>query len=368
MKKQIEQLLEHADVKINGTRPWDIQVHNEELYKRVLGGGTLALGEAYMDGWWDSEALDQFIDRVLRAQIDKKLRVSPALIWHITKATLTNRQTKERAKIVGKEHYDAGNDLYERMLDSRMIYSCGYWKDATNLEEAQEAKLDLICRKLKLEPGMKLLDIGCGWGGLAKFAAERYEVLVVGVTISKEQAVLAKERCAGLPIDIRLQDYRDITEQFDRVVSVGMFEHVGYKNYREYMEVVHRVLVPSGLTLLHTIGSNRSVHSTDPWIDKYIFRGGMLPSVKQIATASERLFALEDWHNFGTDYDRTLMAWHENFVNRWGEIQDKYSERFYRMWTYYLLICAGSFRAEKNRLWQVVFSKVGSQVNYESVR
>lgn len=368
MKQQIQQLLDIADIQINGTRPWDIQVHNDELYQRVLAGGSLALGEAYMDGWWDSEALDQCIDRILRAEIDKKVRPTFSLAWQVGKAKLLNQQTKTRSKVVGEQHYDVGNDLYRRMLDTRMNYSCGYWKDATTLEEAQEAKLDLLCRKLRLEPGMTLLDIGCGWGGMAKFATEKYGVSVVGVTISKEQAALAAELCRGLPVEIRLQDYRDIPEQFDRIVSIGMFEHVGQKNYREYMEVVDRCLKPAGLFALHTIGGNRSVVTTDPWIEKYIFPNSMLPSVKQIATAAEGLFALEDWHNFGTYYDRTLMAWHERFVSHWGEIKDQYNDRFYRMWTYYLLVCAGSFRAEKNRLWQIVFSKVGSQVNYEGVR
>jgi cyclopropane-fatty-acyl-phospholipid synthase len=250
------------------------------------------------------------------------------------------------------------------MLDKRMVYTCGYWKDAKTLDEAQEAKLDLTCKKLNLKPGMKVLDIGCGWGSFAKYAAEKYKVKVVGITVSKEQAVLAKALCKGLPIEIRLQDYRDLNEKFDRIVSLGMFEHVGYKNYKTYMKVVHRCLKDDGLFLLHTIGGNKSVKSTDPWIDKYIFPNSMLPSIKQMGDAIEDYFVMEDWHNFSADYDKTLMAWYNNFENSWNKLKDDYDERFHRMWRYYLLACAGTFRARKSQLWQIVLSKDGIKEGY----
>jgi len=284
------------------------------------------------------------------------------------KAKLINEQTKERSLIVGEQHYDLGNDLYELMLDNYMIYSCGYWKNATNLNEAQEAKLDLICRKLRLKPGMTVLDIGCGWGGFAKYAAEHYDVKVTGVTISKEQAKYAQEFCKGLPVTILVKDYRDVKEAFDRVVSIGMFEHVGYKNYREFMEVSNHCLKDNGLSLLHTIGSNTTVTSGDPWILKYIFPNSMLPSICQIANAFEGLFIMEDWHNFGADYDKTLMAWHERFTKNWDKVKEKYGERFYRMWNYYLLSCAALFRARQAQLWQIVLSKKGVPGGYKSIR
>ncbi len=249
-----------------------------------------------------------------------------------------------------------------------MNYSCGYWREAKTLDEAQVAKLDLICKKLKLKPGMTVLDIGCGWGSLAKFAAEKYKVKVVGVTVSKEQAKLARELCTGFDITIRLQDYRDLKEKFDRVVSVGMFEHVGYKNYKEFMEVVNRSLKDDGLFLLHTIGGNKSVKHNDPWIEKYIFPNSMLPSVNQITKATEDIFILRDWHNFGGDYDKTLMAWHKNFNESWDKIKNNYDERFRRMWNYYLLILAGAFRAHRFQLWQIVFSKKDAPVEYKSIR
>ncbi len=366
-KKKIETMLESADVVIGGDRPWDIQVKNNELYKRVLAQGSLGFGEAYMDGWWDCEAMDQLIDRLLRAKLDENFKTM-VLVIAALKAKLMNRQSMKRAYQVGEQHYNAGNDLYRQMLDERMIYSCAYWKNASDLSEAQEHKLDLTCRKLKLEKGQKVLDIGCGWGGTAKFMAERYGVEVVGVTISTEQAKLAKENCAGLPVDIRVQDYRTLDGKFDRIVSIGMFEHVGYKNYQTYFSKVAELLDDDGIFLLHTIGGNRPTTKTDPWIDKYIFRNGMLPSTSQICDAYEGLFVMEDWHNFGPDYDRTLMAWYENFTAAWPQLSSAYGERFKRMWDFYLLSCAGSFRARINQLWQIVLTKNGLVGGYDCPR
>ncbi|WP_434660411.1 cyclopropane fatty acyl phospholipid synthase [Paraburkholderia sp. A3BS-1L] len=353
------ELLARADIRLNGTRPWDMRIHNPQVLERVVALGNLGLGEAYMDDQWDCDRLDEFFAHVLRAHLDEQ--IDPArLVFHALKARLMNRQTVRRAWKVGQQHYDIGNAFYEAMLDKRMTYTCGYWSGgARTLDEAQEAKLDLICRKLGLEPGMRLLDIGCGWGSLMKFAAERYGVSCVGVTISKEQAALGAERCEGLPVEFRLQDYRLLDEKFDRIASVGMFEHVGPKNYRTYMEVAHRCLVDDGIFLLHTIGKNRRDTTPDPWVDKYIFPNGELPTIGQIADASGGLFVVEDLHNFGADYDRTLMAWHANFEAAWPRFAPEMGHRFYRMWRYYLLSCAGAFRARDIQLWQYVFSKHG---------
>jgi cyclopropane-fatty-acyl-phospholipid synthase len=252
------------------------------------------------------------------------------------------------------------------MLDKRMIYSCAFWKNASTLDEAQEAKLDMVCRKLELKPGMRVLDIGCGWGGMAQFAAKNYGVEVLGVTISKEQASLARERCQGMPIEIRLQDYRSIDDTFDRILSLGMFEHVGYKNYRTFMNKARNLLKEEGLFLLHTIGSNTSRKTTDCWIQHYIFPNSMIPSAKQIAGSMEGLFVLEDWHNFGADYDKTLMHWFDNFRSSWNALKKNYDERFFRMWKYYLLSCAGTFRARSNQLWQIVLSPKGIPGGYRA--
>ena len=355
------EMLQSADIEVNGSRPFDIRVKNPHFFKRVLQEGSLGLGESYMDGWWECDRLDIFFQKVLRAGLENQLPHHIKDTLRVAAARLTNLQSKKRAWIVGKEHYDLGNDLFSLMLDPYMQYSCAYWKDATTLKQAQEAKLKLICEKLQLRPGMTLLDIGCGWGGLAAYAAKNYGVSVHGVTISAEQQKMAQERCKDLDVQILLQDYRDLNSQYDRIVSVGMFEHVGPKNYQTYFNVVARNLKPDGLFLLHTIGANETNMNVDPWINKYIFPNGCLPSIKHIATTSEGKFVMEDWHNIGADYDRTLMAWYERFVQSWPKIEHNYSQRFFRMFSYYLNACAGAFRARDIQLWQVVFSPRGAE-------
>lgn len=368
VKYYIKKKFLSANININGNHPWDIQVHDERFYARLLKHGSLGLGESFMDGWIDVKHLDESIRRILQKKLDRSKFPATRYLAVALISTLVNRQSKKRSLVVGKQHYDLSNQLYQCMLDKRMTYSCGYWKDAKNLDEAQEAKLDLICRKIGLKAGMKVLDIGCGWGSFAKYAAEKYGAHVVGITISKEQLELAKESCKGLPIELRFQDYRDIREKFDRVVSIGQMEHVGYKNYRRYMKIVASSLKDDGIFLLHTIGNNMSARAGDPWSDKYIFPNGMLPSVVQLAKASEGLFVMEDWHNFGAHYDKTLLAWFNNFEKHWETLKSQYDERFYRMWKYYLLAFAGAFRARELQLWQIVYSKNGIPGGYTSIR
>ena len=364
----LQELLAAADVRLDGERPWDPQVHDPRFARRVLAGGSIGLGESYMDGDWEVERLDQFLERLMRAGLDRTarlpLRALATVAWH----RLINPQTGRRAFRVGEQHYDTGNDLFEAMLDRRMAYSCGYWKDADTLDAAQEAKLDLICRKLRLQPGMSLLDIGCGWGSLLGFAAERYGVSAFGITVSREQAELARKRCAGLPVTVEVMDYRELDQRFDAVASVGMAEHVGWRNYRTYLETAHRCLAPGGLFLLHTIGSNRTVRRTDPWIQKYIFPNSMLPSVAQLGQAAEDLLVVEDLQNFGPDYERTLMAWDENFRAAWPRLAEHYGERFYRMWRYYLMASAASFRARRIQLWQWVLAREPAAERYDAPR
>ncbi|MDP1689375.1 MAG: cyclopropane fatty acyl phospholipid synthase, partial [bacterium] len=315
MKKEkqiIKSLLDGTDITINGSNPWDPQIHNEHFYSRVLREGSLGLGESYMDGWWDCEKLDQFFHKVLVADLDKKIRKNWGLLFKIGWNLLLNPGRESKAFEIGQKHYDIGNDLYRAMLDKRLTYTCGYWNPlagrAQNLDEAQEAKLDLVCKKISLKSGQRILDIGSGWGSFIGYAAEKYGVSAVGITVSKEQKKLADTLYKNFLVETRLQDYRDINEKFDHVVSLGMFEHVGYKNYRTYMETVHEMLKDDGMFLLHTIGGNKSVRGIDPWIGKYIFPNSMLPSIKQISKSIEELFVMEDWHNFGADYDTTLMA------------------------------------------------------------
>lgn len=367
-KRIVNTLLKHADIKINGTRPFDIQIHDERFYKRALKHQGLGIGESYMDGWWDAGAVDQLITRVLNAGLEGKVRPSPEIIMLSVSTMLTNRQTYRRARKNAAHHYNIGNDLYERMLDKRMIYSCAYWKDAKTLEEAQEAKLKLICEKLELKKGMILLDIGCGWGGFSKYAAENYGVKVTGISPAIEQVKLARQRTKGLDVKIEQKDYRDMTGKFDRIVSIGMLEHVGYKNYAKFFDICKKLIKDDGLMLHHTIGSNMSVRSGDPWMDKYIFPGGNLPSITQISKTVEKKLIIEDIHNFGPDYDKTLMAWHKNFIKHWGELEDFYDERFKRMWEYYLLSCAAGFRSRNLQLWQIVLRPKVQSPTYKSVR
>jgi cyclopropane-fatty-acyl-phospholipid synthase len=366
-RRQIERLLALADIRIDGSRPWDIRVHHPGFYRRVVLEGSLGAGESYMDGWWNSPQLDELFTRVFRARLDARIR-SWAWFLGALRPWLFNLQKPSRAFAVGRRHYDIGNALYRAMLGERMIYSCAYWEHAATLDEAQEAKLDLVCRKLALAPGMRVLDVGCGWGGTAKFAAERYGVSVVGVTVSAEQAAFGTDLCRGLPVEIRLQDYRDMDGTFDRIFSLGMFEHVGGKNYPTFMRAVRRCLKDDGLFLLHTIGRNESSIRVDPWIERYIFPNSMLPSARQIAAAAEGLFVLEDWHSFGLHYDKTLLAWFRNFDAHWDDLKSRYDERFYRMWKYYLLASAGAFRARENQLWQVVLSPRGRPGGYRAPR
>lgn len=358
--RHMQNLLSGAGITIDGDNPWDITVHRRDLFDRLMRGGLLALGESYMDGWWDCEALDQFFDRALRARLDRMFKGNLQRAWHTFAARLFNLQNRVRAHEVGRKHYDLDNGMYRAMLDSRMTYTCGYWRDAENLDQAQEAKLDLVCRKVGLRPGMTVLDLGCGWGSFARYAAERYGAEVTGVTISREQAALGRELCQRLPVEIRHQDYREVDGSYDRVVSIGILEHVGYKNYCTYMKIVDKTLKHDGVGFFHTIGGNVSITISNPWTTRYIFPNGQLPSIAQLGRAMEGLMVMEDWHNFGPDYDRTLMAWHENFEKHWPELADRYDERFHRMWRFYLLSSAGAFRSRSIQLWQVVMTKPGT--------
>lgn len=366
---KVAELLAHAGIDINGSRPWDIQVHDHRFYQRVLLQGSLGAGESFMDGWWDVDALDEFFARIHRAAIYDRIRPWSAW-WLALMGRMFNRQAKARSGKVAQQHYDLGNDLYQAMLDRRMQYTCAYWKDAITLDQAQENKLRLVCGKLRLAPGMEILELGGGFGGLAHFMATEYGCRVVSYNISREQVAYARELCRGLPVRFEEQDYREAAKergQFDRVVSVGLCEHVGHKNYRRFLELAHGKLRQGGLFLLHTIGGNRSMANTDAWIDRYIFPNGLIPSIAQLGAAMEGLWVAEDWHNFGPDYDRTLLAWWENFKRAWPGLRAKYGDRFHRMWRLYLMCSAGGFRARALQLWQIVLSK-GDIPSYASIR
>jgi cyclopropane-fatty-acyl-phospholipid synthase len=373
-KSIVNRVFDKADILVGGDEPQDITVHDEGFSLRVLTRGSLGLGKSYMEGWWDCNNIDQFFEKLLKNGTPFLANMSPNNVWLFFKSMFTDLAPKSKAFVIGEEHYDLGNSLFERMLDPSMSYSCGYWPRATTLEEAQYDKYELICKKLNLQPGDRVLDVGCGWGGLAYHMATKYKVNVIGLTVSEEQATYARNKCKGLPVEILKKDYRDEHRAFHHIVSVGMFEHVGRKNYRTFMKMISKNLLPNGLILLHTIGAgNGPFHGPDPWIKKEIFPIGETPTRKQIIKSSKGLLEIRDWHEFGLDYDRTLMAWYQNFVQAWiPYLRDEYEHRdegmFFRKWKYYLLMCAGSFRAKNNELWQIVLSHPDKHQDYQPVR
>jgi Cyclopropane fatty acid synthase and related methyltransferases len=358
-RKALQDLLRPADVRINGDRAWDMKIHDTQVYRRILAEGSLGLGESYVEGAWDCERLDEFICRILKARLDRTVKNSLKLFPSLLLAKVVNLQSKTRAIEVAKTHYDLDSELFERMLDKRMLYTCAYWDGAKDLEQAQVRKLDLVCRKIGLKKGMKVLDLGCGWGSFAKFAAEKYGARVVGLNISQRQVEWGRESCKGLPVELKQLDYREAQGKFDRVVSIGLMEQVGPKNYRTYFEVVDRCLARDGIAFIHTIGNNVPYAAGDPWFDKYIFPNFVIPSLSQMFAAMEGRFIAEDLHNIGPHYDRTLMEWNRRFQKGWDRLRTKFSESFKRMWEYYLLSSAGAFRSRELQLWQIVMTRPG---------
>ena len=363
---KIQELLYKADIRMNGSRPWDIHLNTLDVLERLASNGSLGLGESYVDGEWYVDELDEFFTRILRSKLDREVKPL-GLLLPIIRERVFNHQNSRRVWQVGEIHYDLGNNFYEAMLGPCMAYSCGYWKNATTLAEAQDAKLDLICRKLQLKPGMRVLDIGCGWGSFMAYAARNYGVSCVGITVSKRQAEFARKHYSDLPLEFRLEDYRNLQGKYDRIASIGMFEHVGKKNHRSFMQVAHRCLLDDGIFLLHTIGKNERGGTAEPWMDKYIFPNAELPAIGHVSDAADGLFVAEDLHNFGPDYDKTLMAWYANFDAAWPCFSDTLGERFYRKWKYYLLSCAGAFRARELQVWQWALTKNGIVGGYPRI-
>lgn len=374
----ITQLFKELDI-VNGR---DIVVHDDRFYEKVLRQQTRGLGESYVNGWWDTPDITKLIITVIRGlpQIRKHLKINLSLIFSQFAGSFYNRQAKQRNARDVQAHYDIGNELYEIMLDKNMVYSCAYFQDPLwTLEQAQEAKIDLVYRKLHIpnqgigtDP-VRVLDIGCGWGFGLIHGARYYNIEGVGLTLSQNQFESGQRLTKKLPVEIRLQDYRDLPdeEKFDAIFSIGMFEHVGRKNYSQLMHVVEKHLKPNGLFLLHTIGTAKP-GPLEPWMNKYIFPGAYLPSRTLISESTEKLFVLQDFQNFGLHYARTLEEWYQRFMKGWPILRDLrpelYTDRFFRMWKYYLLSSAAGFYTGRNDLWQFVFSKQPLDHVYQAVR
>lgn len=373
MKSRIEKYLNDLGIAVNGDKPYDLKVHDNRLFDRILSKQSIGAGECYMEGMWDCDQLDELFYRICRKKAEKKFYSPFNTVFLNIKNTLINQQSRSKADDVANVHYNLGSTLFERMLGKSLAYTCGYWKDANTLDDAQFNKYELICKKLMLKPGETVLELGCGMGGLAKYMAEKYQCEVTAFDISPVQASYAKTLCQGLPVHIFQCDYRDThlynlkRIKFDKLVSVGVLEHVGYKNYDLFLTLCREFIKDEGIFLLHFIGSNTSIRFCEPWIDKYIFPHGMLPSLKQLSAALENKFIIEDYHNFGAYYDKTLMAWHQNLNSRWDELKSHYDERFLRMMNYYLLSCAGGFRARGMQLWQFVLTTNGMLQGYNRV-
>ncbi|MBV9159536.1 MAG: class I SAM-dependent methyltransferase [Candidatus Kaiserbacteria bacterium] len=390
-KHLVTQHFAAAGITIGGRSPWDMRLtpgREGRFYRRVALLHSLGLGRAYMDGDFECDDLVEMLARMINASLKRKqakLRKSPRWKWVFTlphtlpdamiwlKLKTTNQQDIVRAQRVA-HHYNVGNTLYRIMLGASMAYSCGYWPGAHNLDDAQFAKYRHICKKSGLKAGMRVLEIGGGWGGLAAYAIENFGVEVVMVTISKEQHDYVREKYAKLieagKLTVLLEDYRKIPERypdehFDRIFSVGMFEHVGPDNYEEYMRIAWLVLKRGGKFLLHTIVG--SGHGPDPFLWYYIFPGGVLPTEGQITEAARTYFVIEHMENFGYDYYKTTIAWRENFRAGWQQLLEsgKYDERFRRMWEHYLASCAAVFRERRVQLQQWMLSKGGEPGGFQ---
>jgi cyclopropane-fatty-acyl-phospholipid synthase len=361
-------LLEGTGVEIGGSQPWDITVNRDRLYRRALRG-SLGIGEAYIDGDWDCLALDELFRRVLSASKLNSPLLRTARALKVLQSRLTNLQTRRRSRAVAEEHYDIDHRMYALFLGPWNQYTCCFFDGTDDLEQAEVIKLEMLCDKLELRPGERLLDIGCGWGGFAKYAAATRGCEVTGISLSTEQIHYARRFAHGLPVTIEKLDYRDLPRSgltpFDKISIVGMIEHVGYRNYETLMRVVHEMLKPDGLFLLHTIGNCERTTVVDPWMEKYIFRNSMAPSMDQLAAATEGCFVVEDWENYGHHYVPTLQAWHDRFNANWDRIRSlktarEFDERFRRMWNYYLMSSKAAFEVEQLHLWQLVMTRRGS--------
>jgi cyclopropane-fatty-acyl-phospholipid synthase len=348
-----------------------LNVSDDSVWYDIITKANLGIAEGYMHGKIDVDPLPLFLsllnDTSIGTRRKEKFDVLGMVIGAIEAPTqmmgwLFNLQTKELSSRVTKQHYDAGNDLYEVMLGPSMSYTCAYWKDAENLDQAQEAKFNLIMRKLELQPGMKVADLGMGWGTAAAYMHKHGKVNVTGVSLSEKQVEWAQNNLVKDGLRFIWSDYRehcedpDIVGTYDRIYSIGMFEHIGPKNYEPFFKCIKALLKPDGLAVVHTIGEPDFVAASDQFLEKYIFPGAVIPTLPMATKAFEHHFILEDFQNFGHDYSKTLAAWHVNSLKFFRENPNAYSPEFQRMWEYYLKMCEALFELRINQLWHFVLS------------
>lgn len=351
--------LEDAGIHVNGPASHDIRVHDKRFYWRTLAHGSLGFGEAFMDGWWSCEDLEEMVFRLIRSEVRRRAYRHPGAVALEWLNRIRNDQNRRRSLRAPRRHYDFDNEMFQAFLGRYMNYSCGYYAGTGDLDEAQILKMDIICRKLDLQPGEHLLDVGGGWGEFALYAAKHYGVHVTSVNISEEQMRFARRRCAGYDVDVVRSDYRDIAGQYDKVAAIAMFPHVGHRNHRTFMQAMYRALKPGGTFLIESTMNTATTTAGDPWIDRYIFPGLLMPSGSQICAAMEGLFVIEDLHNFGPHYVKTLRAWNANFQNAWGRFAARHDERVRRMFEYFFLISAALFRARTMEYWHLVLTRQG---------
>ena len=356
-------LKKHCNITINGNNPQDIIVTNNKFYNMALTNGELGVSESYMYGYWYSNDLYSTIYQLCsnyKSISYYDFNINDVL--SILSRKIFNQQTISRALVDVQSHYDIGNDLYTRMLDKNMQYTCGFWQDTNDLDTAQLQKMKIIGQKLNLKPGDTLLDIGCGWGYLINYLSKEYNVKGLGITLSEEQLSYAKNEFKNNEnVDYKLMDYRNIPKnmKFNKIVSFGMLEHVGVKNYNDYFNIVYDHLENNGLALIHTIGRQSNItnaQATSDFIDKYIFPGSYIPCWEELSPIVSRKFFIHDWHNFGQYYNKTLLAWHKIINSKWNEIPN-YNEEFKKMWNFYLISSAVSFELCHLKLWQILISK-----------
>jgi cyclopropane-fatty-acyl-phospholipid synthase len=357
-------------VHLHGTSPGPnvtFRLNHPSMYSKMLLNPELSVGEAYMDGAFEivEGSLRDFLDLFHRNS--GNLRSLPArralgdMMRRVRRFQQSNPVTRARDNVA--PHYDTSNEFYKLILDNDLHYSCAYFEaSGQSLEAAQQAKLRHIASKLRIEPGMRVLDIGCGWGGMAMYLAEHLGAQVVGVTLSKEQIELAVERvrARGLEgkVSLRLQDYRTVGETFDRIVSVGMFEHVGAPHFDEFFGKVRDLLSADGLALVHAIGRKGQPGVTGPWIRKYIFPGGYSPALSETLAAIEKTgIWVSDIEILRLHYADTLKAWAERFAARRDVIRGMFDERFCRMWEFYLTTAEFAFRSGGHMVFQIQLAK-----------